>query len=168
MGQSPHLFPEAPSQAFPTKSRIWVERTFWLFSKAENPSLSGCSSSLPPEVGASHAKPQNPRSCRQRCPQHDTKNTTQRERSRTAVRTLQVYLTRFRREDLIFGSPGSSSSWKLCPWNGALSSGIAAMHGVGRTSSNPPRSSVCSTGHAQPVSPLGASTGVHHGMESTG
>lgn len=63
--------------------------------------LSG--SSLTPEVG----KLQNPLSCRQRCPQHNTKkHNTKRERSRTAVGTLQVYLTRFRSKDLIFGWTG--------------------------------------------------------------
>lgn len=114
LGQSPHLLPEAPTQAFPTKHLLWIERTFQFCSKAYGVqracSCRAAGSPLLPEVGVSHGKLQNPWSCQQRCPQHDTKNTTQRERSRTAVRTLRVYLTRRRSEDLIFGETGHQAA----------------------------------------------------------
>lgn len=81
------------------------------------------------------------------------KTTTERERSRTAVRTLQVYLTRFRREDLIFGETGhEAAAAGSCahgterdspcnPPDGTSPVGLLHMHGLGRMCSNPPRSS---------------------------
>lgn len=117
-------------------------------------------SSLLPEVGVSPGKLQNPLSCWRRCPQHNTKNTTQRERSRTAVRTLQVYLTWFRSEDSFWGdrSPGTSR-WKLCPWGTApvvhLSSGIATRPRSGQGVQKFHKQLLCTPQAVlEPVSPL--------------
>lgn len=108
-------------------------------------------SSLLPEVGGSHGKLQNPLSCWQRCPQHNTKNT--RQRSRTAVRTLQVYLTRFRSKDLIFGETGhqapadgscahgTEQDSPCDPPDSTFPLGLLHIHGLGRMSSNSTSSS---------------------------
>lgn len=151
LGQSPPLLPEAPTQAFPTKHLLWIERTFQFCSKAYGVqracSCRAAGSPLLPEVGVSHGKLQNPWSCRQRCPQHDTKNTTQRERSRTAVRTLRVYLTRRRSEDLIFGETGHQAAADgSCahggqPLRSTFALGLLHIHGQGRVCSNPTGSS---------------------------
>lgn len=92
--------------------------------------------------------------------QHKKHNTTQRERSRTAVRTLQVYLTRFRSEDLFWGdrSPGTSR-WKLCPQGTApavhLSSGIATRPRSGQGVQQFHKQLLCTPqAMLEPVSPL--------------
>lgn len=86
-------------------------------------------------------------------PSAQHKKTQHRERSRTAVRTLQVYLTRFRREDLIFGETDhQAAAAGSCahrteqdspcdPPDGTSPVGLLHMLGLGRTCSNPPRSS---------------------------
>lgn len=110
-------------------------------------------SPLLPEVGVSHGKLQNPLSSRQRCPRHNTKNTTQRERSRTAVRTLQVYLTWFRSKDLSFGETGHQApadgscargtghDSPCDPLDGTFPLGLLHIHGLGRMCSSPTSSS---------------------------
>lgn len=105
--------------------------------------------------------PENPLSCQQRCTQHNTKNTAQRERSTSAVRTLQVHLTRFGSEDLIFGETGhqapaggscvrQTDGESPCnPPEGTFPLGLLHIHGLGRTQAAP----VYSAGNARACIP---------------
>lgn len=79
---SPHLFPEVPTQAFPTKYLIWIERMFELFSKAYSVQRTFPCQALP----CRHRWVFLMESCRTLCPVGSAalgttqKNTTQREK----------------------------------------------------------------------------------------
>lgn len=94
----------------------------------------------------------------------------ERERSGTAVRTLQVYLTQFGSGDLIFGETGhqapadgscahQTNRESSCDApDGTIPLGLLHIHAA----------PVDSTGTLEPVSPLGAKSAVHQGMDSIG
>lgn len=112
-------------------------------------------SPLLPGVGVSHGKLQNPLPSAQ----HKKHN---RERSRTAVRTLRVYLTRCRSEDLISGETGhraaadGSCAHGGQPLRSTFPLGLPHIHGQGRVCSNPTSSSWYSTGSARARVPTGS------------
>lgn len=100
----------------------------------------------------------------------------ERERSGTAVRTLQVYLTQFGSGDLIFGETGHqapadgscahrTNRESSCDApDGTIPLGLLHIHRLLHIHAAP----VDSTATLEPVSPLGAKSAVHQGMDSIG